>query len=54
MVDVAPGSGDDASVRIVTDRQGFVELAQGNVGERVQIDGDLEALTRLQRVFRLT
>ena len=49
----AGGVGERASVRIVTDREGFMELARGHVGDRVRIDGDPEALTRLQRAFSL-
>jgi DNA-binding HxlR family transcriptional regulator len=53
-VDITPGSaGEHAMVRIVTDRQGFIELARGRPGDRVQIEGDADALARLQRVFSL-
>ena len=54
-VDVTPGSaGDHASVKIVTDRQGFIDLARGHAGDGVHIEGDADALARLQRVFSLT
>ena len=54
-VDVTPGSaGEHASVKIVTDRQGFIDLARGHAGDRVHIEGDADALARLQRVFSLT
>jgi DNA-binding HxlR family transcriptional regulator len=53
-VDVAPGSaGKNASSRIVTDRQGFIDLARGHAGDRVQIDGGPQALARLQTIFSL-
>jgi DNA-binding HxlR family transcriptional regulator len=53
-VDVTPGSaGEHAAVRIVTDRQGFIELARGHAGDRVQIEGDADALARMLRVFSL-
>lgn len=52
---VTPDDGSaHAAVRIVTDRQGFMELARGNVGDSVHIDGDIEALARMQRIFALT
>jgi hypothetical protein len=52
---VTPGSsGQHASVRIVTDRQGFIDLARGNAAERVHVQGDPDALARMQRVFSLT
>jgi len=54
-VDVTPGSaGEHASVKMVTDRQGFIDLARGHVADRVHIEGDADALARLQRVFSLT
>jgi len=54
-VDGTPGSaGEHASVKIVTDRQGFIDLARGHAGDRVHIEGDADALARLQRVFSLT
>jgi hypothetical protein len=53
-VEVTPGSaGEDAAVRIVIDRQGFIDLARGHAGDRVRIEGDADALDRLQRVFSL-
>jgi DNA-binding HxlR family transcriptional regulator len=53
-VDVTPGSaGEHAAVRIVTDRQGFIELARGHAGDRVRIEGDADALARMLRVFSL-
>ncbi|WP_446219867.1 winged helix-turn-helix transcriptional regulator [Micromonospora sp. IBHARD004] len=53
-VDVTSGgAGEHATLRIVTDRQGFMELARGHAGDRVRIDGDADALVRLQRVFSL-
>jgi len=53
-VDIAPGSaGDDASATIITDRQGFIELALGQAGERVHVEGDSDALARLQEMFSL-
>jgi len=36
-----------AAVRIVTDRQGFMELARGHPGDRVQIEGDPDAAAGL-------
>ena len=54
-VDVTPGSaGEHAAVRIITDRQGFIDLARGHLADRVHIEGDADALARLQRVFSLT
>jgi hypothetical protein len=54
-VDVTPGSaGEHASVKIVTDRQGFIDLARGHVRDRVHVEGDADALARLRRVFSLT
>jgi hypothetical protein len=35
------------------DRQGFIELARGNVSDRVRIESDADALDRMQRVFSL-
>jgi DNA-binding HxlR family transcriptional regulator len=53
-VEVTPGSaGEHAAVRIVTDRQGFIDLARGHASDRVRIEGDADALDRLQRVFSL-
>jgi hypothetical protein len=53
-VDVTPGSaGEHAAVRILTDRQGFIDLARGHATDRLQIQGDTDALDRLQRVFSL-
>lgn len=53
-VDVTPGSaGEHASVSIVTDRQGFIDLARGHASDRLRIEGDADALDRLQRVFFL-
>jgi DNA-binding HxlR family transcriptional regulator len=53
-VEVTPGgAGEHASVRIVTDRQGFIDLARGDPGERVRIEGDADALARLQSLFSL-
>jgi DNA-binding HxlR family transcriptional regulator len=54
-VDVVSGAaGEAATVRIITDRQGFMELARGKVGGRVRVEGDGDALVRLQRIFSLT
>jgi DNA-binding HxlR family transcriptional regulator len=54
-VDITPGSASEhAAVRIVTDRQGFIDLARGHLGDRVHIEGDADALARLQRAFSLT
>lgn len=52
-VAVTPGSMDEhASVRIVTDRQGFIDLVRGHCpGERIRIEGDVEAWARLQAAF---
>jgi DNA-binding HxlR family transcriptional regulator len=51
-VDITPGGvGQAATVRIVTDRQGFMELARGHPGDRVRIEGDPDAAATLQRVF---
>jgi DNA-binding HxlR family transcriptional regulator len=51
-VDMTPGGvGDTAAVRIVTDRQGFMELARGHPGDRARIEGDADAAATLQRVF---
>ena len=53
-VAITPGSaGTRAAVRIVTDRQGFIELARGHPGERVRMEGDPAAVARLQKVFSL-
>jgi hypothetical protein len=52
ILDITPGGvGDAAAVRIVTDRQGFMELARGHPGDRVQIEGDPDAAATLQQVF---
>jgi len=54
-VDITPGgAGEHAAVRIVTDREGFIDLARGNPRARLQIEGDPDALVRLQKVFSLT
>jgi DNA-binding HxlR family transcriptional regulator len=54
-VDVTSGGASEhVTVRIVTDRQGFMELARGQVGDRLRIEGDADALARLQQVFSLT
>lgn len=50
-VEVKPGVSDRAAVRLVTDRRGFTELAGGHRGDRVQVEGDTDAVTRLQRMF---
>jgi DNA-binding HxlR family transcriptional regulator len=51
-VDITPGGlGDTAAVRIITDRQGFMELAQGQPGDRARIEGDADAAATLQRLF---
>ena len=53
-VDITPGSaGDEATATIITDRQGFIELARGLAGERVRVEGDKNALVRLQQLFSL-
>ena len=53
-VEVTPGSAaEHAAVSIVTDRQGFIDLARGHTPDRLQIQGDTDALDRLQRVFSL-
>ncbi|MET8355039.1 SCP2 sterol-binding domain-containing protein [Micromonospora sp. NPDC005206] len=53
-VDVTPGpAGEHATVRVVTDREGFMELARGRAGDRLRIEGDAAALVRLQRIFSL-
>jgi len=53
-VDIVPGSaGDDASATVVTDRQGFIELALGQAGESVRVEGDADALVRLRQMFSL-
>jgi DNA-binding HxlR family transcriptional regulator len=54
-VDITPGwVGQAATVRIVTDRQGFMELARGHLGDRVRIEGDADSAATLQRVFSPT
>jgi DNA-binding HxlR family transcriptional regulator len=52
-VDVTPAANEHASVSIVTDRQGFIDLARGHASDRVRIEGDADALDRLRRVFFL-
>ena len=53
-VEVTPGSaGEHAAVRIVTDRQGFIDLARGHAGNHLRVQGDPDALVRLQQVFSL-
>ncbi|MBE1603373.1 winged helix-turn-helix transcriptional regulator [Actinopolymorpha pittospori] len=47
------GTGDRASVRINTDREGFMSLARSDSGTRPRIDGDPDALARFQRIFAL-
>jgi hypothetical protein len=52
ILDITPGGvGDAAAVRIVTERQGFMELARGHPGDRVQIEGDPDAAATLQQVL---
>lgn len=54
-LEVTPGgTREAAAVRIVTDRRGFTDLATGHPGDRVHIEGDTEALKRLQRIFSPT
>jgi DNA-binding HxlR family transcriptional regulator len=54
-VEVTPGGTDERpAVRIVTDRPGFTDLARGRPGDRVQVEGDTDALVRFQRVFSLS
>jgi DNA-binding HxlR family transcriptional regulator len=54
-VEVTPGGTDErAAVRIVTDRSGFTDLARGRPGDRVQVDGDTDALARMLRAFSLS
>lgn len=54
-VDVTPGSaGEQAAVRIVTDRPGFMDLARGNPRADLQVEGDPAALARLRKIFSLT
>ena len=53
-VEVTPGSaGEHAAVRIVTDRQGFIDLARGHAADHLRVQGDPDALDRLQQVFSL-
>jgi DNA-binding HxlR family transcriptional regulator len=52
-VEVTPGAADHATLQIITDRQGFIDLARGDRTDRVHIDGAPEALARLQTVFTL-
>lgn len=54
-VDVTSGgAGEHATLRIVTDREGFMVLpARGHAGDRLRIEGDTDALVRLQRMFSL-
>jgi len=50
-VEVTPGETTGrAAVRIVTDRQGFVDLARGT-SDHARIDGDPDALMRLRQIF---
>ncbi len=41
------------TLRIITDRQGFMDLARGHPGDRLRIEGDAGALKRLQQIFSL-
>jgi DNA-binding HxlR family transcriptional regulator len=53
-VDITPGSaGEHAAVSIVTDRQGFIDLARGHAGDHLRVQGDPDALDRLQQVCSL-
>jgi SCP-2 sterol transfer family len=52
-LDVTPGRAAEPTLRIITDRQGFMDLARGHPGDRVRIEGDAEAMKRLQQIFSL-
>jgi DNA-binding HxlR family transcriptional regulator len=54
-LDITPGVPTaPATAKIVTDRQGFMDLARGHPTHHVQIEGAPDALTRLQRIFSAT
>ncbi|MGH3519969.1 MAG: winged helix-turn-helix transcriptional regulator [Haloechinothrix sp.] len=48
------GAGEHATLRIVTDRSGFMELARGTPRADLQVEGDRAALARLQKIFSPT
>jgi DNA-binding HxlR family transcriptional regulator len=50
-LEVQEGPARDAVVRIVTDERGFAEIARGRVSDRVVLEGDPEALTRMRQAF---
>jgi hypothetical protein len=52
-VEITPGVAEDAAVRITTDRQGFIDLARGNPGDRVRVEGEPDAIERMRSVFSL-
>jgi DNA-binding HxlR family transcriptional regulator len=52
-VEVTPGAAEHATLRIITDRQGFIDLARGNHTDLVHIDGPPDAAARFQTVFTL-
>jgi DNA-binding HxlR family transcriptional regulator len=53
-IDVTQGApSGPVALRIRTDARGFMDLARGNSTDRLQIDGDPDALNRLQQLFSL-
>lgn len=52
-LELVPGTAEDAAVKLTTDRQGFIDLARGTPGGTVQIEGDSDAVRRMQRMFSL-
>lgn len=51
---IIPGPADEtASVRIVADRPGFIDLARGNPGDGVKVEGAPDAVARMLQVFAL-
>jgi DNA-binding HxlR family transcriptional regulator len=54
MLDITPGPAPEPpTLRIITDRRGFMDLARGRAGERVRIEGDADGLKRLLQIFSL-
>jgi DNA-binding HxlR family transcriptional regulator len=53
-LDITPGGAEHATAKIITDRQGFIALARAHPTTHIQLEGDPDALTRLQRIFSAT
>jgi DNA-binding HxlR family transcriptional regulator len=52
---ITPGpAAENPTMRIIADRQGFMDLARGHPSERVRIEGDPDGVKRLLQIFSLT